>query len=120
MRSCIPIISRVFFETLELFDQVLFHRDMKPLFGLYTHHGEMNFHGLISIRDASAQHKSTVQMIRSIVRRIITGTLYRAQQPPPSVISAVSALSAIPLPGCSPDERAAQGEKSVASCQCPR
>jgi hypothetical protein len=77
---------------------------------------------LISIRDASVQHKCTDQVCGSVMRRTITGTLYRAQPPPPLVISSSQQCQpylAIPLLACAPDERAAEGEKSVADCQRP-
>ena len=82
-------------------------------------YSEMRPCNLTSLRDASAQHKCTVQICGSVERRLITGTLYRAQPPLPLVISAVSALLAIPLLACAPDEREAGGKKSVASCQRP-
>jgi hypothetical protein len=83
---------------------------------------EMETCNLVSVRDASAQHKCTVQMCGSGVRRTITGTLYRAQPPVHhhhSSFQRCQPYLAIPLLARAPDERAAGGEKSVASCQRP-
>jgi hypothetical protein len=62
-------------------------------------YSEMKPRNLIFIRDASVQHKRTVQICGSLVHRTITGTLYRAQPPTPLVISAVSALSGYTITG---------------------
>jgi hypothetical protein len=90
------------------------------MFCLVDRYSEMETCNLVSVRDASAQHKRTVQMLR--LGRAPNNYRY----PLPSSTHHNHSSSqrcqpylAIPLLACAPDERAAEGEKSVASCQRP-
>jgi hypothetical protein len=85
-------------------------------------YSEMKPYCLISIRDASVQHKCTDQVCGSVMRRTITGTLYRSQPPPPLVISSSQQCQphllyhywrALPTSG------RLKARKSVADCQRP-